>query len=219
MNLCRTTHIYYNFTRIIVGKQIISMLGRLTFTLLLCIIPLGLSAQYEDLDPKRKQATINQEDSLQVANTQDPYAERKSLLDNPIKGIDFSLYGGAGSIFIEGNPYWGYRLGEIIEVCGGPYASLLSNPYYANATFLNVGANAFTRIKINGFFLQGEARITNGVTSDSPSKRIFYTTPIVGLGYMERNSEAYGFLGIALNKQYYLTSPLGLIVYRFGFYF
>ncbi len=193
----------------------------LLFTLIFFLFG-SLRGQYEGLDSNRRQiknASKSQNDTLDAE-------EIKAIryTDIEFKGFDFTIFGTGSTFQLEGAPFTGIHINERIYLATGAFAGIYSQSNSSSSNVqlatINYGAFVFTRLSVNSLFLHAEYRYQNTVTDLTPRKRSFYGNPIIGIGYnYEEEMGSYGIVGVALNPNSYITSPLGPIVYRIGFRF
>jgi hypothetical protein len=179
-------------------------------------------AQYEGLDSNRRQIKNATKSNSDTLDAEDIRAIRYS--DIEFKGFDFTIFGTGSTFQLEGAPYLGIHINERIYLAGGPFLGIYSQSNSSasniNLATVNYGGFVFTRLTVNSLFLHAEYRYQNTVTDLNPRRRSFYGNPIIGIGYnYEDDMGSYGIVGVALNADSYLTSPLGPIIYRFGIRF
>jgi len=188
----------------------------------LYFVPNVLFSQYEGLDSNRRQIKNAPKSMPDTLDAEDIKAIRYS--DIEFKGFDFTIFGTGSTFQLEGAPFTGIHINERIYLAGGAFVGIYSQSNSSSSNIqlatVNYGAFVFTRLSVNSLFLHAEYRYQNTVTDLSPRARSTYGNPIIGIGYnYEEEMGSYGIIGVALNSDSYLTSPLGPIVYRIGFRF
>ncbi len=185
-------------------------------------VPNILFSQYEGLDSNRRQIKNAPKPKSDTLDAEDIKAIRYS--DIEFKGFDFTIFGTGSTFQLEAAPFTGIHINERIYLAGGAFTAIYSQSNSSSSNIqlatVNYGAFVFTRLSVNSLFLHAEYRLQNSVTDLSPRTRTTFGNPIIGIGYnYEDDMGSYGIVGVALNSDSYLTSPLGPIIYRFGFRF
>lgn len=175
----------------------------------MCICTIKLIAQYDGLDSNRRQ-------TKDIQKVKDVYSDKLAYSDYSIHGMDIMFDPISYSLTFEANPYTGIHYKERVYLCGGLFGAVYSR---GNQAFTTYGANVFSRISVNQFFLHGEYRLQNGLTMPY-YKREWYKVPIIGLGYMYgEDMESYALFGFALSEKFAFLNPLSSIVFRVGIRF
>jgi hypothetical protein len=192
------------------------MSGKLAiFSVILTFIVFNnLNAQYEGLDSNRRQSPDYKYDySEEPGSSSFDYDKIK------YNGADFSAFGSGTVYSLELIPFTGISLNDRFYLAAGGVLSLYSD----NLRMLysgNYGVTSMLRIPISNFFLHMEYRAQNALTDLDYRTRNWYTTPIIGGGFVyESKMNTIVLVGLALNPDYGKTNPLGGIVYRFGIRF